>query len=266
MPLREPLGASARLAGLPVSAPTPQRVSTALFHPVRTPRTFEDVVTQIVQAIRSGRLHEGDVLPGERALADRLEVSRPTVRAAIGQLAEADVLASKPGRGGGARIATIWIPEELQLRPFDSLPADEVLRLLEARRVLEPAVAQLAARHGTAEHFARLQHCIDLQRAHLDDRHKAVQAEERFHRVMWQAAHNPMLEEMLIRLLARLEVVRDMVMRDGVHMRIALGLHERTLQALTGGDRADIDGAMDEHLAYTEGLVEDVLGRRSRPA
>jgi GntR family transcriptional repressor for pyruvate dehydrogenase complex len=244
--------------------PAVPRVPAELFHRVQTPRTFEDVVGQIVEGIRSGVLQEGDVLPGERVLAERMEVSRPTVRAAIGQLADAGVITTEPGRAGGARITSMWIPERLQLRPWDVAQADEVLRLLEARRALEPHVAQLAALRGRDEHFGRMRESIDLQRRHEDDRHKALQAEELFHRIMWRAADNATLERMLVDAFARLEPVRDLIMRDQAHMSIALELHERTLSALMRGGGEEIEAAMDAHLRYTEDLAEDVLGRRMR--
>lgn len=240
------------------------RVSAEIFQPVRNPRTFEDVVRQIAEAIRSGILREADLLPGERLLAERMEVSRPTVRAAIGQLCKAGVLSIESGRTGGARIASIWIPQGLQLRHADSLPVDDVLRSLEARRALEPRIAQLASIRAKDEDFRAMRESIELQRQHKEDRHKALQAEERFHRIMWRAADNPVLQETMVRLFADLEVVRDMIMRDEAHMEIALDLHEDTLRALMRGDSVTIDAAMHEHLRYTENLAAEVLDRRVR--
>lgn len=245
---------------------TNERVSASIFRPVRTSRTFEDIVHQIVEGIRSGVLKEGDRLPGERVLAQRLEVSRPTVRAAIAQLSAAGVLSTSPGRTGGATVASIWIPDELQLRPMDPVAMDEIIELLETRRVLEPAVAQLAAERLEDEDVDRLEESIALQRANIEDRRKAIQAEERFHRAMWSAADNPTLEGMLASLFARLEVPRDMVMRDEHDMRIAIRLHAETLDALRTGSSSEVAAAMDEHLGYTERLVGEVLGRRSRIA
>ena len=48
-----------------------------------------DVVGQILDRVKSGELKVGDVLPGERVLAAQMDVSRPTVSAAMGRLAEA---------------------------------------------------------------------------------------------------------------------------------------------------------------------------------
>ena len=91
------------------------------------------------------------------------------------------------------------------------------------------------------------------------DRPKALQVETRFHRTMWRASGNPVGEEMLTGLFARLEVARDTAMRGAGHMSLAVDMHERTLAALVSGDRDEIDAAMDEHLSYTERLVAEAF-------
>lgn len=239
-----------------------KRVSADLFHPVRTRRTFEDVVEQIVTRIQSGELREGDFLPGERALASSLEVSRPTVRLAINMLAKAGVVNVHPGRGGGIELASEWIPEDLLEQDKDEIQPSEVFAGLEARRALEPRVAQLAALRATDQDFEVLQECIEVQKAAGEDWRKALQADMMFHRRMWQAARNKILEEMMGKILAKLSVPLDMSMRTASDRDSAVALHERTLAALTRGDMDEVDAAMDAHMSYLENICEDVFGRR----
>ena len=235
----------------------------APFDPIRTRRTFEAVVSQIVDRIRTGTLKEGDRLPGERVLADELQVSRPTVRMAIGALVEAGVLSSELGRSGGPRVVSIWVPDDLWPPPETSSEGDVLFKVLEARRTIEPRVAQLAAARATHEHFDRLRESIELFRANVDDRVRAGQAELMFHRVMWHAADNPPLERLLISLFHELGVARDMMMRNPPDFGVALQLHEQTLAALMRGEPEDIDAAMDDHLGHLEQIAEEVLGRRA---
>src|SRR5438093_7080737 len=93
----------ARRPGRSMSSATDRggRASSDLFEPVRSRQTVDDVIHQIADAIRSGAVKEGELLPGERALADRMQVSRPTVRAAVQTLVDAWVLAGGSGLGGG---------------------------------------------------------------------------------------------------------------------------------------------------------------------
>lgn len=60
-----------------------------MFDAVRTRKTFEEAVGQIVDAIRAGDLRRGDRLPSERALASRMRISRPSLRKALRLLADA---------------------------------------------------------------------------------------------------------------------------------------------------------------------------------
>jgi GntR family transcriptional regulator, transcriptional repressor for pyruvate dehydrogenase complex len=205
----------------------PQQIAVdTVFEPVRTRKTFEDVTRQILEAIRSGELQAGDALPGERRLAALMEVSRPTVRAAIGVLADAGVVEVTPGRAGGISIASIWIPDEL-IPPAEALAADEAFALLEARRALEPQVAQLAAMRGTDAIFAAMEDTIELQQANATHHRRALQAEVMFHRLMWKASENRPLEQMLRQLFERLETVFDMAMRTESDTANAVGLRPR---------------------------------------
>jgi GntR family transcriptional repressor for pyruvate dehydrogenase complex len=239
-----------------------RRVRVEVFRPVTTRRAVEDVVGQLVELIRSGQLREGDELPGERVVAAAMEVSRPTVRLAVAALVEAGVAEIQKGRTGGVRIKSMWITEGLLGSVVDELRADETFHLLEARRAIEPRVAQLAALRGTDEAFQAMRESIELQAANTVDRRRAVQAEVMYHRLMWQAAGNPTLEEMLRLLFQRLEVVMDMALRTAPDRGRAVEIHETTLAALMSGEPARVETAMDEHMAYLERIAEDVYGRK----
>ncbi|MFE7035391.1 FadR/GntR family transcriptional regulator [Streptomyces sp. NPDC057621] len=231
--------------------------------PVRSRSVVDSVLHQIVDQIRSGRLREGEALPSERSLAEQLEVSRPTVRQALDRLSEAGVLRNGIGRAGQARVISIWIPDELFSPPTEAPDADEVFRLLEARRALEPRMAQLAALRATNAQFADMQHSIDLLRSHREDLLKASQAESRFHRAMWSAADNPYLERTLIGLMRKLEAVHDMMLRTPEDYTDGLDLHEETLAALKRGEPEEIEDVMIRHLGHFETIIEDVYGRRA---
>jgi GntR family transcriptional regulator, transcriptional repressor for pyruvate dehydrogenase complex len=228
---------------------------------VRTRKTFEDVVRQIVDLIQAGQLREGDALPGERALATAMDVSRPTVRLAVGMLADAGVLEVSPGRGGGIRLASMWIPDGLIEAPAE-FRAPVIFELLEARRTVEPRVAQLAAARGSDDHFSRMEDTIALQRAVETDRLKIAQADLLFHRIMWQAAGNPSLEQMLTGLFEGLAVAFDRLQRTESDREHAIDLHTQTLAALRRGDPDQIDAVMDWHLSYLEQICEDAFQHR----
>ena len=233
------------------------------FQPVRSRSVAGDVIGQILDRIKSGELKVGDVLPGERVLASQMDVSRPTVSAAMGRLAQAGVLRSRPGRQGNAEIISIWISEVLLETSFavGELEADDIFRVLEARKTLEPRIAQLAAFRATDDDFLQLQESIDLLAAHGDDITRAAQAEQLFHRTMWRAARNSSLQTMMIGLERELAPIHDMMLRTPEDYRAGIELHEATLAALKRGDPAEIEEEMYRHLGHFEGIVSDVLAR-----
>ena len=241
---------------------TTSRASGALFEPVSTRRAFESVIGQIVDRIRSGELREGSLLPGERTLAATMQVSRPTVRMALDALADAGLLETQRGRAGGARVISIWIPERVLETPAPELRADEIFQVLEARRTLEPRLAQLAALRATGDGFDELRRCIELEAAQMGDWGRMVEADIRFHRQMWRMAGNSELEGMMATIIDKLGTALDMAMRTEADQTAAVTIHERTLSALMGGDVDRIDRVMDEHMAYLEDICEDVLGRK----
>src|SRR3954464_3971067 len=163
-----------------------------MFDPVRTRRTFEEAADQIAEKVRSGELRVGDKLPGERALAAQMEISRPTLREAIAVLAEAGLLIVRRGPGGGMFVASDVVPVEL-VRQRSSMRLGEVASVLEARRLLEPRVAQLAAvRAGDAD-FSALERTIDAMQEICDagygpaDEDHFLQIDVQFHLALARA-------------------------------------------------------------------------------
>lgn len=241
------------------------------FQSVRTRSVAGDVVGQIVDRLRSGELKLGDVLPGERVLATQMDVSRPTVSAAMTRLAEAGILRRRPGRQGNAEIMSIWVPEDLIEKPslVGELEADDIFRVLEARKTLEPRIAQLAAFRATDDDFVALQDSIDLLASNRADITRAEQAELLFHRVMWRTARNSSLQSMMLGLEKELAPIHDMMLRTPEDYEAGIELHTATLAALKRGDPVEIEQEMYRHLGHFEGIVADVLQRaphRQTPA
>jgi GntR family transcriptional repressor for pyruvate dehydrogenase complex len=239
-----------------------ERARTDLFQPVTTRSTVRNVVDQIVENLRAELISEGEFLPSERTLASVMGVSRRTIREAIRVLAEAGVVEVLPGSAGGIRVVSIWVPDELGEDSPTAPQADRIFEVLEARRTLEPRIAQLAGVRGTDEHFEAMQRSIDLQWKHLEDRRKVGQMNARFHRLIWRAAANQTLEGAMRLIYGDLEVGFDMTIRTPSDTTKSIQIHERTLEALKRGDPDEIDEVMDEHLSYLESICESVLGRR----
>ena len=232
-----------------------------MFTPVQTRRTFEEAADQIAEKVRTGELRTGDRLPGERSLAEQMQISRPTLREAVKVLVEAGVLEVRRGPGGGMYVATDVVPTDL-VRHSASLRLAEIAAVLEARRMLEPRVAQLAAERATEEDFAAMERSIEAMRRIVDggwhQRHedRFLQLDVQFHLALARASGNATVESLMRVLFRQLEIARDMAMHVPLIPEWTIGIHERTLAALRSGEPEEVEAVMDEHLGQLERTYE----------
>jgi DNA-binding FadR family transcriptional regulator len=99
-----------------------------VWRPVRGGNAFEITVARLAQAIKLGLVQVGDRLPPERDLAEKLQVSRVTLREAIRALREAGFLESRRGRTGGTFVVANSAPETVRSSPGAPPPASSELR------------------------------------------------------------------------------------------------------------------------------------------
>lgn len=252
----------------PRSGNVPHVESTdAAFTPVAPRRTFEGAVEQIAERVRLGELAAGDRLPSERDLAAAMQISRPTLREAVRVLADAGVLTVRPGSAGGTFVASDYVPIEL-LRSKSDLRLGEVAGVLEARRLIEPRVAQLAAVNAREEDFAHLARLIEAQKALLDEgdvlahEDRFLQLDTQFHVRIARATGNSTIVSLMRTLLRRLEIARDLALHEPPTAPWVIDIHEQTLAAIRSADHDRIEQVMDEHLSAMERAWERATDRQ----
>lgn len=108
----------------------------------------DEVADQLTDVIVTGEVAAGERLPSERDLADRLGVSRPTVRAALTRLASIGLVQTR--QGGGSEVQDFRRHAGLDLLPRllaggAGLDLRVVRDVVEARSRLGPQVAEMAA-------------------------------------------------------------------------------------------------------------------------
>jgi GntR family transcriptional repressor for pyruvate dehydrogenase complex len=235
-------------------------MATTPFRPIRPHRTFEHAIAQIAEAISNGTLRPGQALPGERVLAAEMDVSRRTIREAVKVLADAGIIEVVPGPGGGTFVRSEMVPADLTFHV--ETHASEISDVLEARRVIEPRVAQLAGVYAEREDFEELQRIAMLQRDHADDREHYLALESRFHLTVARVSRNAVLYDTMKNLFGRVLIAADLAFEVGpAGAAVPLDIHERTLEALRTRDPEVIDEVMDEHLRFLEDAWEALGGR-----
>ena len=133
----------------------------------RPRQIYEQVAERIRSSILSGAFPAGSRLPSERELAQRLGVSRPAVREAIGALQNLGLVVTRHGSGTyvtaqGGDAGDTQTPGG----PSDFSP----LSILDVRLLFEPALARRAARGGkrdaAAEEYLRHHHLLQIHCCH----------------------------------------------------------------------------------------------------
>jgi GntR family transcriptional repressor for pyruvate dehydrogenase complex len=151
-------------------------------------------------AVQKG-LGPGDRLAAEHEIIADLGAARASVREALRLLEAHGVIENRRGTNGGI-IMTQPRPEQLASSLAMVLQSyGGTLRTVhEARRVMAPTVAALAARRSSALQISELRDCITAMREHIDDEKSFHRANRRFHDVVAEAAGNVLLSAILLSL------------------------------------------------------------------
>lgn len=219
--------------------------------PLDVPRPWAAAAHRIAEMIWLGELNTGDRLPPERELAVSLRLSRPTLRAALQALAGEGLLAILHGRSGGSIVVSDLVPEHL-VNVGPPLERDDVSGVLEARRAVEPRLAQLAARHRTAGDLRTMEAVIERQEEGGSDWGVHLQLDTKFHLAIARACHNATALVLMKELQRRLLRVRFGPLRMPHDPDSIVDVHRRTLAAIARRDAGLLEAVMDEHLGWLE--------------
>lgn len=154
--------------------------------PIKGTRKYERVVDSIKDAISKGTLAYGDPLPPERQMIDDMGVSRSSLREAFSVLELLGLIESIPGKGRFVRHPQASGGETGEI----PLEGAAVLELMEARRILDPAIATVAAQKASPSDLTKMRRVLSTTRGDLDDRRRRAQSDFDFHLAMAEGTHN----------------------------------------------------------------------------
>lgn len=159
----------------------------------RRPRVRRNVTAAIAEDIFSDRYPAGSPLPRENDLCDLYGVSRTVIRESLKVLESKGMVRGKPRIGTTVCDKDEWNILDADvlewmgpyIRDFDLLGC-----ILEARRTIEPAAAELAAERASAQEIADLERAWQGMRDSSRDPEKFTEADMQFHTVLLNASHN----------------------------------------------------------------------------
>lgn len=227
---------------------------------VRAPRVYEQIVGHIERAIYDGRLRQGQKLPPERQLARDLKASRVAVREALRTLELRGLVDVRQGSTGGYFVREV--DDRPLVRDFETLfrlGRVSWPQLIEARRLIEPELASLAAQRATEVDLKSLGAALESWE-HAVVGLPARRLDLEFHRALAEAARNPVyavIAHALMELEVEVLVPRpELTEADNAQIDAA---HRRVHDAVVAGKAPEARAAMAAH-------IDDVYARLERAA
>jgi GntR family transcriptional regulator, transcriptional repressor for pyruvate dehydrogenase complex len=222
----------------------------AIFEPVAPLSTFEETVERLGTAIRLGLLSPGTRLPPERELAERLGISRSTLRQALTTLVQSGHLVSVRGRGGGTFVAE---EPPLAAEPTERLRHDW-REVLDQRVAVETGAALLAAERVDEPVLERMRELVERM-AERPDFEEYRRADVRFHIAIAEATGSARLVAAMTEVQGELSDLIAHIAHPDAVLTHANGEHRRVVSALAAGDGPRAVRLLRRHLEGTEHIL-----------
>jgi GntR family transcriptional repressor for pyruvate dehydrogenase complex len=229
------------------------------FRKVQPEKLSSAVIRQIELLILRGILRPGERLPSERDLADKLGVSRPSLREAIAELQKGGLLAARAGSGVFVAdvLGSAFSPALVRLFATHD---EAVTDYLAFRRDMEGLAAERAARLGSDTDLAVVDAIFRKMEA-ANGTGKGAELDAEFHMAIIEASHNVvmlhMLRSMYELLLEGVFYNRQMMFAQNITRETLLGQHRAINAALQARDAGAARRAVEAHLDYVAQAYED---------
>jgi DNA-binding FadR family transcriptional regulator len=215
----------------------------------KRPKTAMLLAQRIVRDIVESGLGDGATLPPERQMLLDYEVGRGTLRETMRYLELQGVVAIKPGPGGGPVVrkpderhlaGTIALLLQMSGAPFHTI--------VEARAVLEPALAASAASRIKPEDLRRLGATVDNMREGITDEQRFLHENESFHDIIAWSSGNDLFGYLVTSLHWITDGTVLGVEYPEPRRHDVLRAHDRIYQAIADGNAEEAARTMREHI------------------
>ena len=196
----------------------------------------DKVASRLAKQILSGAYSQGALLPTEAQLGAEFKVSRTALREAVRTLAAKGLVESRQRAGTRVLASEDWNRLDTDvLRWMGEIEPDLdfVRGLTEARQILEPAAAEMAAKRATARNLAAIEEAYDAMcAAKLTDLDACAVADVAFHVAILRASRNPVLANLGNVIGAALMNAFRLTTSASVNYRKTLAAHGEVFEAI----------------------------------
>lgn len=213
-------------------------------NPVHRSRLYEELVARLQAYIDEAGLEPGDRFPPERELAQRLGVSRATLKQSIVVLEVQGILEVRHGDGTYLRHA-----EALQ-EPISRLVEKRKLlpEVMEAREALECKLAELAAQRRTDEDVEAIDRALAQMEEEIRSGGIGAEGDREFHLAVTLAGKNTLLAKLMQSLANEIHETRIESLSEPHRPPKSLAAHRRIAQAIRDSNPRAARKAMYDHL------------------
>jgi len=223
----------------------------------RSRRLYEDIGERLGEFVREAHMKPGDQFPAERELAQRLQVSRTSVRQSFVVLQALGFVDVRQGEGVFLR----------RTRGFGDSLAKLLERrrrlpdVLEAREALEVKLAELAATHRGPEDLAAMRDALSMMEGEIEAGGLGTEGDSAFHHAIALAARNQVLLHLIDAMAEVIQESRVESLSEPGRPPRSLEAHARILSAIESKSAQAAAAAMRQHLQ----VVADVSLLRWQP-
>ncbi len=236
------------------------------FQKVQPEKLSQTVVRQIELLILRGVLRQGERLPAERELAEKLGVSRPSLREAIAELTDQGLLTTRAGAGVFVADVLGSAFSEGLVRLF-ARHDEAVFDYIDFRTDLEALAAERAAREASDTDLKVIGVVFDKMVAAHDTRDRTLEArlDADFHMAIIEASHNVVMLHMMRSMFQLLRegvfYNRQIIFRQKNTRATLLDQHRAIRDAITARDPQAARQAVETHLGFVRQALEQEIRR-----
>ena len=221
--------------------------------PIQQEPLIDVVEKKIYSYIKSNQFQPGDNFPGEKDLAEMLQVSRPVVREGLSRLRMLGLLESRKRRGMIVSKPTIFETMSKVIDPA-FMDEDEQRDFCNLRVTIELGLADILLINITGKNIEELEKIVRLEEADPTDFKLYMSCDYKFHSLIYKATQCKPLESfqvLLYRFFSDLKT-RKAKARENFSKRFSDSeqtTHRDILEAIKQGKPEDIQNVMRKHLS-----------------
>lgn len=221
----------------------------------------EQLAEKIIQLILDEGLEQGDRLPNETVLIERLGAGRSSVREAVKLLQSRNIVRVRQGSGTYVASNPGMVDDPLGFTFIEDkrrLARD----LLEVRFMIEPEVARMAAEHASEAQVARIRELCDESERLAEAGEDYSEADTEFHNAVAQASGNLVVPRLMPVLKASVPLFIDVTGRRLIAETIRT--HRGVANAIAAHDGTAAHDAMYLHLVYNRNAIAQLAEGEGR--